>query len=183
MATLSAYLKTWRLKRSHAKTVMAASHLHYREVQRELKVYANDKLLSFCQVPIYLGVKLYRSLSFHHHQETWCKVLSTGITLQRRLAGSGWVAGATTLGTVSLSLVCFTAEYCAPVWCPSAHTRLIDSVLNDTLSIVNACLSITPTEDMPILAGIQPDELHRLRATLSFAKRGTLAQTIFYTVN
>ena len=68
--------------------------------------------------------------------------------------------------TAALSLVYFTAEYCAPVWCRSAHTRLIDSVLNDALRIVTGCL--------PILAGIQPAELRRRGATLSLANRATL---------
>ena len=34
MITLSAYLQTWRLKPSHAKTVTAAFHLHDREAKR-----------------------------------------------------------------------------------------------------------------------------------------------------
>ena len=50
--------------------------------------------------------------------------------------GSGWGAGAKTLRIATLSLVYSTAEYCAPVWCRSAHTRLIDSVLNDALRMV-----------------------------------------------
>ena len=54
--------------------------------------------------------------------------------------GSGWGAGAKTLRIGTLFLVYSTAEYCAPVWCRSAHTRLIDSVLNDALRIVTGCL-------------------------------------------
>ena len=60
--------------------------------------------------------------------------------------GSGWGAGAKTLRIATLSLVYSTAEYCAPVWCGSAHTRLIDSVLNDALRIVTGCLRPTPTD-------------------------------------
>ena len=71
----------------------------------------------------------------------------------------------------ALSLVYSTAEYCAPVWCRSTHTRLIDSILNDALRIVTGCLRPTPTEDLPVLAGIQPAELRRLGATLSLANR------------
>ena len=56
----------------------------------------------------------------------------------------------------------------------SAHTRLIDSVLNDALRIVTGCLRPTPTDYLPVLAGIQPAELCRLRATLSLAYRGSL---------
>ena len=92
----------------------------------------------------------------------------------RRLVGSGWGAGAKTLRIVTLSLVYTTAEYCAPVWCRSAHTRLIDSVLNDALSIVTGCLRPTPTDHIPVLSGIQPAEIRRLGATLSLAYRESL---------
>ena len=76
--------------------------------------------------------------------------------------------------TAALSLVYSTAEYCAPVWCCSAHTHLIDSVLNDALRIVTGCLRLTPTDYLPVLAGIQPAELCRLGATLSLAYCGSL---------
>ena len=83
--------------------------------------------------------------------------------------GSGWGAGAKTL-----RIVYSTAEYCAPVWCRSAHTRLIDSVLNNALRIVTGCLRPTPTDHLPVLSGIQPAELRRLEATLSLTYRGSL---------
>ena len=71
----------------------------------------------------------------------------------------------------ALSLVYSTAEYCAPVWCCSSSTRLIDSILDDALRIVTGCLRPTPTKDLPVLAGIQPAELRRLGATLFLANR------------
>ena len=52
-----------------------------------------------------------------------------------------------------------TAEYCASVWCRSAHNRLIDSVLNDALRIVTGCLRPTPTDHLHVLSGIQPAEI------------------------
>ena len=102
------------------------------------------------------------------------KKLSSRVTLLRRLVGSGWGAGAKTLRIATLSLVYSTAEYCAPVWCRSAHTRPIDSVLNDALRIVTGCLRPTPTDHLHVLSGIQPAELRRLGATLSLAYRGSL---------
>ena len=102
------------------------------------------------------------------------KKLSSHITLLRRLVGSGWGAGAKTLRIATLSLVYSTAEYCAPVWCRSAHTRLIDNVLNDALRIVTGCLCPTPTDHLPILSGIQPADLCRMGATLSLPHRGSL---------
>ena len=151
-----------------------AFHLNNREAKRELNVYNNGKRLTFCQVPTYLGVKLDRSLTFRHHLEALRKKLTTRVALMRRLAGSGWGAGAKTLRTAALSLVYSTAEYCAPVWYHSAHTRLIDSVLNDPLRIVTGCLRPIPTDYLPVLAGISPAELRRLGATLSLAYHGSL---------
>ena len=174
MSTLSAYLQTWRLKLGHTKTVTAAFHLNNRETKRELKVYNNGRLLPFCPTPTYLGVKLDRSLTFRHHLLALCKKLYLRATLLRRLVGSGWGAGAKTLRIATLPLVYSAAEYCAPVWCRSAHIRLIDSVLNDALRIIAGCLRHTTTDHLPILSGIQPAELRRMGATLSLAHRGSL---------
>ena len=101
-----------------------------------------------------LGVKLDRSLTFRHHLMAFRKKLSLRVTLLRRLVGSGWGAGAKTLRIATLSLVYSAAEYCAPVWCRSAHSRLIDSVLNDASRIVTGCLRPTPTDHLPVLSGI-----------------------------
>ena len=88
--------------------------------------------------------------------------------------GSGWRAGAKTLRIAILSLVYSTAEYFALVWYCSAHTRLIDSVLNDTLRIVTGCLRPTPTDHLTMLSGIQPAEFYRIGTTFSLAHRGSL---------
>ena len=110
MSTLSAYLQTWRLKLSHTNTMTAAFHLNNREAKRELKVYNNDRLLPFCPIPTYLGVKLDKSLTFRHHLVTLRKKLSSRVTLLRRLVGSGWGANAKTLRIATLSLVYSTSE-------------------------------------------------------------------------
>ena len=149
---------------------MAAFHLNNQEAKCELKVYNNGRLLLFCPTPTYLGLKLDRSLTFCHHLVALHKKLSSRVTLM----GSGWGAGAKTLCIATLSLVYSTAEYCAPAWCYSAHTRLIDSVLNDTLHMVTGFLHPTPIDHLPVLSGIQPAELCRLGATFSLAYRASL---------
>ena len=174
MSTLSAYLQTWRLKLSRTKMVTAAFHLNNREAKRELMVYNNSRLLPFCPTPTYLGVKLKRLLTFCRNLVAFRKKLSSQVTLLRRLVGSGWDAGVKTLRIATLSLVYSTAEYCAPVWCRSAHTRLIDSVSNDALRIVTGCLRPTPTDHLPVLSDIHSAELHRLGATLSLAHHVSL---------
>ena len=117
-------------------------------------------------------MKLDRALTYRHHLETLRKKLSTRDSLLRRLAGSGWGAGDKAMRTVALSLIYSTAEYCSPAWCRSAHTCLIDSVLNDALRIVAGCLR--PTDNLPVFSGIQPAELRRQGATHSLANRSSL---------
>ena len=72
--------------------------------------------------------------------------------------------------TTTLGLVHSTAEHCTPVWCRSAHTRLIDPAINNALQIVTRCLRLTPADNLPILAGIQPAELHHNGAILSLVR-------------
>ena len=155
-------------------TVTTVFHLNNQEAKRELKVNNNGKLLPFCPTPTYLGVKLDRSLTFCHHLVALHKKLSSRVTLLRQLVGSELGAGAKTLCIATLSLVYSTAEYCAAVWCCSAHTCLIDSILNDALHIVTGCLHPTPMDHLPVLSGIQPAELCRMGATLSLANHGSL---------
>ena len=151
-----------------------AFHINNRDAKRELKIYNNDRLLPFCPTPTNLGVKLDRLITFRHYSVALRKKIFSRVTLLRPLVGSGWGAGAKTLRIAALSLVYSTAEYCAPVWCCSAHTYLIDSVLNDALGIITGCLRYTPTDHLPILSGIQPAELCRLEVTLSLVYLGSL---------
>jgi len=72
--------------------------------------------------------------------------------------------GATTLRIATSALVHSTAEYCAPVWCRSAHTHLIDlpSTTPCLHLAMTRCLHPTSGNNLPNLAGIQPStELRR----------------------
>ena len=110
MTTLSAYLQTWRLKLSYAKTVTVAFHLHNREIKRDLKVKSYGKILPFCLVPSYFGVKLDRALTYRHHLKALCKKLFTCVSLLRRLASSEWGGDAKTLRADALSVIYSTAN-------------------------------------------------------------------------
>jgi len=84
-------------------TVSAAFHPNNKEAKRELKVNFSNETLSFCSESKYFGVTLDRSLTYHRHLESLCKKLTSRVALLRRLAGSGWGAGATTLRTATLA--------------------------------------------------------------------------------
>ena len=113
-----------------------------KEAKRELKVNCNNEILPFCSEPKYLGVLLDWSLTYRRHLEQLRKKLTSRVALLRRLAGSGCGAGTTTLWRANLVLVHSAAEYCAPVWCGSAHNRLIDPTINDAwrIAVTGACV-------------------------------------------
>ena len=102
MATIGEYLETWKLQLSITKQVSTAFHLNNKQARRELKVNYNRTILPFCSVPKYLGVTLDRTLTCRRHLESLRKKLTSPEALLRRLAGSGWGAGATTLRKATL---------------------------------------------------------------------------------
>ena len=108
---------------------------------------------------------------FRRHLESLRKKLTTRVGFLRRLAGSTWGASVTALRTATLALVHSAAEYCAPVWCRSAHARFINKPINDALRMVTGSLRSTQTDNPFVLAGILPTELRRERAMLSLAYR------------
>ena len=138
--TLAAYLQTWQLKLSWSKMVSADFHLKDREAGCKLNVSLNGKCLPFTQIPIYLGVKLDRLLTYYRHLESLCGKLISHVALMRRFAGTGWGANET-----ALALVYSKTEYCAPVRCHSVHTHIIDTI-NDPLHVVTGCLRPTPLD-------------------------------------
>ena len=152
-----AYLQTWRLKLSYAKTVTTAFHLHNRKAKRELKVKNNVKILPLCPVPTYLGVKLDRALTYRHHLEALRKKISTSVSLLRQLAGSGWGADAKTLRTAALSLIYSTAECCTPAWCRSAHTPSLTTFFMTLFAyLLDACIPLQRTTFQFSQAPCQP---------------------------
>ena len=138
MSALSVYLQACRLQLSHTKTVRAAFHLDNCEAKRELNVYNLNRFFIVLSTPSYFKIKLEILITFRHHLVALHKKLSSFVTLLRRLVGSGCGAGDKTLRPAALFLVYSTPEYCASVWCHSAHTLLIDSLQNDALHIVHA---------------------------------------------
>ena len=104
ISTLGEYLQTRKLKLSATKTVSAVFHLN-KEPKRELKVNYKNENLFFCPEPKYLGVTLDRLLTYRRNLESLREKLTSRVALLKRLAGSGWGAGATTLQTATLALV------------------------------------------------------------------------------
>ena len=173
MTLIADYLETWRLKLSVAKTTTTAFHLNTKEARRQLTVNLNGTPLPYNATPTYLGVKFDRQLTFKYHLESLRAKVSSRNNLLRRLAGSSWGANTSTLRTGALALVYSAAEYAAPAWCRSAHTSKLDIPLNETLRIITGCLRATPSELLPVLAGIAPAALRREHHTSKLVNKAT----------
>lgn len=171
MNTLDTYLWKWRLKLSEGKTVSTVFHLFNKEAKRELNVHINKRRLEFQPTTTYLGVKLDRTLTYRQHLAGLRDKVMARNALIRKLVGTGWGASPSTLRTSALALVYAPAEYCAPTWSRSTHTKLLDVSLNCTLRTITGCLHPTPVAQLPVLAGIPPAELRRQAASVALARR------------
>ena len=177
MAKIANYLKTWRLKLSTAKTTATAFHLNTKEANRQLSVNVNGNPLPHTPTPTYLGVKLDRQLTFKPHLDSLRAKVSARNNLLRRLAGTTWGARAPTLRTGALALVYSAAEYAAPAWCRSSHTPKLDTTLNETMRIITGCLRSTPTDLLPVLAGIAPPSIRREHYTQQLVNKALQERT------
>ena len=114
---------------------------------------------------MYLGVTLDRSLNYRDHLVKISAKIKTRNNLLQKLTGTTWGAKAETLRTSAMALCYSVAEYCAPVWCRSAHTSMIDSQLNSTMRIISGTIKSTPTQWLPVLCNIAPPGIRRSEAS------------------
>ena len=111
--------------------------------------------------PVYLGVTLDRTLSFREHCMKLKGKISTRNNILGKLANSIWGADAKTLKTTAIALCYSTAEYCAPVWKNSRHTKKIDTELNNSCRKITGTLRPTPIPLVYRLAEIAPPHIRR----------------------
>ena len=89
----------------------------------------------------------------------------------RDAAGTTWGAATKTLRISTQALFYSAAEYCAPVWCRSSHTKQLNTVLNSAMRTVAGCLRPTPVNQLPILAGIAPPTIRCEAAVLALTRK------------
>jgi len=117
--------------------------------------------VKFDSHPSYPAICLGRSLSLMTHLHTLKKKVSSRVALIKRLAGVACGASFKALRTSCLALTSAPAEYCAPVWCRSAHAKHTDAPLNESMRVTTGYLRSTPCSFLPILSDITPNETRR----------------------
>ena len=158
---MSSYFDNWRLKLNLGKTVCSSFHLAHRLADYQLKVKCNGNIVPCESHPKYLGITLDRTLTYKNHLDQLSQKVSARNNLLRRLSGKTWGASFNVLQTSAVSLVYAPAEYCAPTWSHSTHTKKIDVALNSTMRIVSGCLRSTPVDYLPVVSGIVPPDIRR----------------------
>lgn len=171
MSKIDEYCRKWRLQPSVTKTVSSVFHLHNAGASKELNIVLNGQRLKHDPHPVYLGVTMDRTLTFHNHlKKTAAKVTSRN-NLLSKLAGSNWGAKTRTLRLSALALCYSSAEYCAPVWCRSSHTKLVDVQLNASMRTISGTLRPTPLPWLPVLSNIAPPHIRREVATAKLVEK------------
>ena len=165
------YFHGWHLKLSESKTICTVFHLANRQASKKLIIKLNGMTLRFDPAPIYLGVKLDRSLTFGPHIKMLAEKTSKRVNIIKKLVRSNWGASFTTLRTSALVLVYATAEYAATVWSHSRHKIKMNTVLNDALRIISGAIAPTPIAMLPVLAGIPPADIRRDHLVLKHAEK------------
>ena len=155
MAIVGDYYHKWHLKISPSKTVSSLFHLRNRLSGYELKIALSGNQLPFDPTPKYLGITLDRSLTYRDHLQKLTKKMSSRVALVKRMAGTTWGASFEVLRTTTLALVVAPADYCAPVWTQSTHTKKLNVPFHEALRTISGCIRCTKTSLLPTLSGIK----------------------------
>ena len=150
MKTICQYLHDWHLKLSQSKTVSSLFHLKNHLASKSIKVTLDPNTILNCErYPTYLGITLDRSLTYKNHLHKLKQKVFSRVALVKKLSGTNWGTSLDTLRTSTTALVFAPAEYCAPVWCHSTHTKTLDVPLNEAMQIVSGCIRPTPLNFLP----------------------------------
>ena len=162
---LSDYYEKNHLRPNPSKTQICAFHLRNRVAKKELNITWQDNQLVHCPNPTYLGVTLDRTLSFKKHCLNTKGKVHARNNILRKLVSKKWGAQPSVLRTTALALCMSAAEYAAPVWARSAHSKQVNIAVNETARIVTGCLRPTPTGKLYPLIGVAPPDIRRNAAT------------------
>ena len=165
LTLLTEYYAKNNLKPNASKTQVCEFHLRNREANRPFRVTWSGTPLEYHSNPLYLGVKLDRTLSYKSHILSTKANVNTRNNILRKLTNSKWGCTPHTLRTSTLALCYTAAEYACPVWSRFLHANKLDSALNNPFRSIIGCLKPTNTSNLHLLAGIAPPDIRRETAS------------------
>ena len=165
VAAIADFCKKWRLTPSVTKTVSSIFHLDNKQARNQINIDMDGKRVAHDPYPVYLGVTLDRSLTFKHHATKTAAKIKTRNNLLAKLAGTTWGASVKILRPAALALCYSVAEYCAPAWGRSTHTKMVDCQLNESMRIISGTIRPTQLNWLPVLSNIAPPACRRLEVT------------------
>ena len=180
LTLLTEYYVKNHLKPNASKTQVCAFHLRNREANRSLRVTWSGTSLEYHPNPLYLGVKLDRTLCYRSHILSTKAKVNTRNNILRKLTNSKWGCTPHTLRTSTLALCYTAAEYACPVWLRSVHASKLDPALNNACRTITGCLKPTNTSNLHLLAGIAPPEISRETASRAERLRQSTDQVTHY---
>ena len=166
LTLLTEYYAKNHLKPNASKTQVCAFHLRNRGANRPLRVTWSGTPLEYHSNPLYLGVKLDRTLSYRSHILSTKAKVNTRNNILRKLTNSKWGCTPHTLRTSTLALCYTAAQYGCPVWSRSVHACKLDPALNNACWTITGGLKPTNTSNLHLLAGIAPPKIRRKTANL-----------------
>lgn len=167
MISFVRFCRQWRLKPNISKTVSSCFHLTNQAANKELDVIFDGVRLTHDHAPVYLGVKLDRSLTYKKNAEKLQAKLGTRHNLPRKLTGTSWGATTTWIRSTALGLVYSCAAYCCSTWLNSVHTSKIYIELNKTMRLITGTVESTPIIWLSTLSNIAPPPIRRQKALRS----------------
>ena len=146
-----------------------------RECGKQLNISWNGVKLTHCNLPVYFGVTMDRTLSYKAHIEKTKKKVDRN-NKQHHPQTKELKMGSHSNHTqvVFSSAMLLSCRVCLP--CVGTHNTCKDTTLNEASRMITGCLKPTNTNSLSVLAEIAPSDIRRAMASRTERTRQTTAQ-------
>ncbi|RUS68499.1 hypothetical protein EGW08_023739 [Elysia chlorotica] len=173
LVSLRHYCRRWKMTINAAKTVYAVFSNSREVLAKDLEVKLGDFPLERESLPRYLGLTLDPRLNLTAHVEQLVKKAQDRVSIMRKLAGTSWGSGTTSLRTLYVTFVRPVLEYANPILNLASRTSLekLSKVQNSALRMVTSGLRSTPITALELATRCEPLCLRREQQTLAAKER------------
>ncbi|KAI5720833.1 hypothetical protein M8J77_012264 [Diaphorina citri] len=150
----------------------------------EIQIKYNNKNLERTEEAKYLGVTFDSKLSWNKHVEITSEKATKRLKLLKRLAGTKWGSGRSTLNTTYSMYVKPCISYCSEVLLTTSKTnkQKIEKVQNEALRLVTGAVKTTPINAMYALTQNQSlSDIIEQQALTTYEKLTRLPNNNFWT--